>query len=268
MSLPLLFSCEKTTDGAIFVLMQNADHGPSFEADYSSWDKLARKQSAEDILYRVNHDEDVVFAFVDDECVSCKTLLENAGKTLYEAKFDISYIDGDTRAAADVISRYCIENKLTRTFTHPMTGDTPSMYVMSKTSVVELVYGFSSGDTKIVETAIKHYCGLGSVHRSSDINRFKTTISKEAAPFYVLDSDTKDYFYESIYPKARETNKKFYVLDITGISKDNENLLSFSTEIGTDELAGKIVKTTIESGNAIKYEVVQNNSSFIEEYFA
>ena len=178
--LPSLFSCnfDETfgdNPNGMEVMMSNSVQ--VFDNDSTSLRSIAEPESAEEIIYRAEHGENVLFAFSQEDCSSCESFMKNVGKRLWETKYRISLIGKEIKEEAAKISKYVADNELERMLAHPINGGTPSLYIMNNEKIVELVYGSNKDDEKIVATALKEYVKKGNVYHS-DLSDWYSSFSE------------------------------------------------------------------------------------------
>lgn len=283
--LPLLFGCDgrdiTTNDGDKFHPMMNLRTTGPFKYDSNHFSGFGEKVSAQNIIDRVNYGEDVLFAFTKEDCSSCESFLKNAGKYIYFSHYRLSYIDEDHKAAAEKISKYAVDNHLDRVLAHPISGGTPSMYIMSKKRIVELVYGSKEGDEKIVTNAFNEYLAETKVYRSElwewlymsekSPSHFRTSIS------YVLGEESKEDFYSNIYPLLLESKKTICILDMTGSArKYDDDLKTLYRYAGTEDIGGKIFEVSLtyslnsegEDEEQMAITIIDDAKSYIETNYA
>ena len=283
--LPLLFGCDgrdiTTNDGDKFHPMMNLETMGPFRYDSYHFSGFGKKATAEEIVKRVDYGEDVLFAFTKEDCSSCESFLKNAGKYIYFSNYRLSYIDEDHKAAAEKINKYAIDNHLDRVLAHPISGGTPSLYIMSKERVVELTYGSKENDEKIVTNAFDEYLAETKVYHSelskwlymSETNprKYKTSIS------YVLGEENKDDFYTNIYPLLLKSKKTICVLDMTSSAKKyNDDLKTLYGYAGTEDIEGKIFEVSLsyslnsegDDETQLAITIIDDAKSYIETNYA
>ena len=231
--------------------------------------------SAEEIIYRVEHGENVIFAFAKDDCPSCESFVDNAGRQLWTTKYRISYIDKDTKEAAETISKYAVDNGLDRTLSHPISGGTPSMYIMSKERIVELIYGSNKDDYKVLATALREYVTAGNVCYSrlgawySSFIGYKTDIE---GPTYVLNEASKDDFYTNVFPIVSKSDKKFNIIELENSDEGSSHLGVLCQFAGTEEVEGKLLDVDIADTSKNEYDntitVIDDVQSYLNENYA
>ncbi|MCR5693134.1 MAG: hypothetical protein K6G74_04125 [Bacilli bacterium] len=281
--MPLLFGCQNVditvNDGNKFHLMMTLEHASYFKYDYTHFKGIGKKTTAEEIIDRVNYGEDVLFAYSKEDCSSCENFLKNAGRNLYYSHYRISYIDEDTAAAASTINKYAIAHGIERVFAHPMSGGTPSLYVMSKERIVELAYGSNDDDEKIVTTAFKEYlaetnvshCGLSRWHI---VSGYKGYARENTQISYVLTKEKEEDFYKNVYPIVLNSRKPFCVLDLEGSDKNSTQMKKLYQMTGREDIEGKILKVEIKYNEDDPEEeetktatVIDDVQSFLEENY-
>ena len=273
--LPALFSCSEESfppnDGNKMEVMMTLEHQDMFSKLKGTINGLGAPAKAEDIIYRVDHGENVLFAFISDDCSSCESFLGNTKDFFWSGAYRISYIDSDTKNAANVINQYAIQNGLERTLIHPLSGGTPSIYVMSKERIVELIYGSTDNDEKVLTTAFKEYVAESKVNYSRPYY-FLSSTSKEQlkAPAYILSENSKEDFYNNVYPIVSKNNKKnFNVIDV---SNDSTNLGKLREAAGTEDIEGKLfnVKRVMDENDEdyrLEMTLIDDAETYLKENY-
>lgn len=277
--LPVLFGCQNvdiaTNTGDKFQLMMTLEHNSYFKADYTSFSGIGSSTKAEDIISRVDHGEDVLFAYTKEDCSSCESFLKNAGRYLYNTNYRFSYIKEDTKAAAETINNYVITNGIERVFSHPMSGGTPSLYVMSKKRIVELAYGSNNNDEKIVSTAFKEYL-TGTNIMYSGLYKWLMLhkINGNASTFgitYVLSKEKERDFYNNVYPLVLKSGKPFRVLNIGSYPKESKEMEELYGFAGKEDIEGKLFDVHNASTTPGEYEkvitVIDDVQSYLNENY-
>ena len=262
--LPVLFGCQNVditvNDGNKFHIMRSVDNHSHTRAATISFNASGTPATAEDIVRRVDYGEEVLFVYTKDDCSSCKSFLKNAGKFLHYSEYKISVIDEGTNAAAETINNYVIENGIKRVFAHPMSGGTPSIYVMNKERIVELAYGSNDNDEKILTTAFNEYLTQTKVTYCG-LNNWLNLYNGDCRPIYgttyVLSEQSEEFFYTYAYPRALASGKAFHVLDIKGFKKTNSYMKKLYEIAGTEDIEGKILEFI---------EVPINDPEYSDEY--
>jgi len=277
--LPLLFGCENdalsANDGNKFQLMMTLEHDPYFKADYNSYSGIGSRYTAEEIIERVDYGENVLFAFTKEDCPSCESFFKNAGKVIYDTNYRFAYISEDTKTAAEKISKYAIDNNLDRVLAHPISGATPSLYVMSKERIVELTYGSKNDDSKIVSVAFNEYLAKSNILYSGLfrwITLYRTMSgSSLLGNTYVLSKGKESEFYTNVYPRALASGKPLRVLNIGAYPKDSTEMQELYEYAATEDIEGKILdvhNVTTEEGDIEKaITVIDDVESFMEENY-
>ena len=283
--LPLLFGCNgrdiTTNDGDKFHPMMNLRTTGPFKYDSNHFSGFGEKVSAQNIIDRVDYGEDVLFAFTKEDCSSCESFLKNAGKYIYFSHYRLSYIDEDHKAAAEKIGKYAVDNHLDRVLAHPISGGTPSIYVMNRERVVELAYGSKEGDEKIVTNAFNEYLVETKVYHSelsewlymSEVSprKFKTSIS------YVLGEENKEDFYSNIYPLLLKSKKTICILDMaSSVRKYKDDLKTLYGYTGTEDIGGKIFEVSLsyslnsegDEEEQLAITIIDDAKSYIETNYA
>ncbi|MBO4737187.1 MAG: hypothetical protein J5627_01945 [Bacilli bacterium] len=278
--LPVLFSCGKgglpsNYDNRMEVMM-TLEHASCFKEDYSHFSGIGHATNAEDIIYRVENGENVLFAFTKEDCSSCEDFLKHAGRYIYRTHYRFSYIQDSTKEAADKISKYAVENKLERTLAHPISGGTPSMYIMSKERIVELIYGSNNNDEAKITTAFGEYLNDSNVHHSKlyrwlMLAKQSVQVLGKNNPTYVLSETSKDDFYKNIYPIVSKSKKQFNVLEIGSEDYGSRDLENLYEEVGTEEIEGKLLKierVDAESEEAnTKISIIDDTEAYLKENY-
>lgn len=231
--------------------------------------------NADDIIYRIEHGENVLFAFTQEDCPSCESLMKNAGHRLWETKYRISYIDKDTKEAAEKISKYAVDNGLERTLAHPISGSTPSMYVMSKERIVELIYGSNSNDEKVITAALREHVTKSNVHHyrvnawGSSLNRYDASLEGFT---YVLSEASKDDFYTNVFPIVSESDKRFNIIELYASDKDSVYLAELRGYAGMDDVEGKLLYVDVADTSKNKSEntidIIHDVESYLKTHYA
>ena len=128
--LPSLFSCNfddasGDNPNAMEVMMSNSVQ--VFDKNSTSLRSIAEPEYAEEIIYRAEHGENVLFAFSQEDCSSCESFMKNAGNRLWQTKYRIALIGKEIKEEAAKISKYVADNELERMIAHPIGGGTPSL---------------------------------------------------------------------------------------------------------------------------------------------
>lgn len=225
--------------------------------------------TADDIIYRVEQGENVLFAFTKEDCSSCYDFMTNAAPYLGETHFWFSYIYSNHREEANKISEYAVEKGLERTISHPIDGGTPSIYIMSKERIVELIYGSTRNDRKVIATSLKEYVKEGNVYHSN-LDRWKSLfyhgneIIRGAT--YVLTESYKDDFYKNVYPIVIKSDKHFNVLELDGSYKEKSAFQTLCGLAGTEDVEGKLILVSWE-----EYEhtitVIDDAETYLKENY-
>lgn len=200
--------------------------------------------TAEDIIYRVEHGENVIFGFTKEDCSSCEQFQKNVEHYLNETHYRFSYINENHRQEANKISEYAVEKGLERTISRPIDGSTPSIYIMSKEKIVELIYGSTEKDRKVIATSLKEYVKEGNVyHTAIDAWVYEFILSHDTikGPTYVMTEEYKDDFYENIYPIVSKSDKHFNILELSGSYKENPDFQRFCRIAETEDVEGKLL---------------------------
>lgn len=278
--LPVLFSCGEgnltSKNGNRMKVMLTLEHANCFKETYNSFSGIGDSTNAEDIIYRVEHGENVLFAFTKEDCSSCETFLQHTGQYIYRTHFRLSYIQGNTKEEADKISKYAVENKLERTLAHPISGGTPSMYIMSKERIVELIYGSNESDARKTATAFGEYLDDSNIHHSR-LSRWSMLYKQYKqyldikTPTYVLSEASKEDFYTNIYPIVSESNKRLNVLELTSGDYGSKTLKDLCEEAGTEDIEGKLFEITrietesLEGG--FKITIIDDAETYLKENY-
>ena len=228
--------------------------------------------TADDIIYRVEHGENVIFAFTKDDCSSCEQFEKNVRSYLRETHYRFSYINENHRQEANKISEYAVEKGLERTISRPIDGSTPSMYIMSKEKIVELIYGSTRNDKKVIATALKEYVKESNVYHTSvdgwgqDYLLGRDTVK---GPTYVMTESYKDYFYENVYPTVSKSDKQFNVLELNGSYKEKSNFKMLCGFVETEDVEGKLIDIAYGEEIIIKITVIDDAETYLKEnYFS
>ena len=251
--LPVLFSCDggdlPANSGNKMAVMMTLEHAGCFKESCHTASGIGYSTNAEDIIYRIEHGENVLFAFTKEDCSACENFFKRAGRYLYRTDYMFYYIKENTKEEADKISKYAVENKLERTLIHPISGGTPSMYIMSKDRIVELAYGSAEDDEKRLTTAFKEYLAESNINfaylgRWSMLYDHANKYLSLETPTYVLSEETKDDFYENVYPIVVGNKKRFDVLALNSIDLRSYDYKNLCEEAGMDDITGKLFTIT------------------------
>ena len=276
--LPSLFSCNldeifAENPNRMEVMMTIGSRYYTGEVS-TSYSAFGDPTNVEDIIYRVEHGENVIFVFTKEGCSSCESFLKNAGYYIWGKNYRISYIENNTKEAAEEISKYAVEKGLERTISRPIDGSTPSMYIMSKEKIVELIYGSTKNDQKVIATAFKEYV--------KECNVYHSTFTKWILPYYmyrdvvegptyVLGETSKDDFYTNIYPIVSKSDKKFNVLEISSNEEYSGDLQAFYKKVGTEDVEGKLLYVDIADTSKDEYEnsitVIDDAETYLKENY-
>ena len=249
--LPSLFSCNfddafGENPNGMEVMMSNSVQ--VFDNDSTSLRSIAEPEYAEEIIYRAEHGENVLFAFSQEDCSSCESFMKNVGKRLWQTKYRITLIGKEIKEEAAKISKYVADNELERIISHPINGGTPSLYIMNNEKIVELVYGSTKDDDKTVATALKEYVKKGNVYHSnlsawySSFSEHQTVVE---GPTYVLSEASKDDFYANVYPIVSKSDKKFNVIGLQPYDEGSSGLNMLRGYAGTNDIEGKLLNVHI-----------------------
>ena len=264
--LPSLFSCNLDE-----IFAENPNRMEVMMTTHSSLFILPEEPSttADDIIYRVEQGENVLFAFTKEDCSSCYDFATNASSYLAETHFWFSYIYSNHREEANKISEYAVEKGLERTISHPIDGGTPSIYIMSKERIVELIYGSTRNDAKVIATSLKEYVKEGNVYHSNlDSWRYHFYQGNEIirGATYVLTESYRDDFYQNVYPIVIKSDKHFNVLELTGSYKEKSAFQTLCGLAGTEDVEGKLIDVTYED-----YEygitVIDDTEAYLKENY-
>ena len=275
--LPNLFSCSfddasGENPNGMEVMMSNSVQ--VFDKNSTSLRSIAEPESAEEIIYRAEHGENVLFAFSQEDCSSCESFMKNVGKRLWETKYRISLIGKGIKEEAAKISKYVVDNELERMLAHPISGGTPSLYIMNNEKIVELVYGSNKDDDKIVAAALKEYVKGGNVYHS-DLSAWYSSFSEHQTviegPTYVLSEASKDDFYTNVFPLVSKSDKKFNVIGLQPYDEGSNGLNALREHAGTNDIEGKLLNVHIadswkgEKENTIT--VIDDVQSYLKENY-
>ena len=275
--LPSLFSCnfDETfgdNPNGMEVMMSNSVQ--DFDNDSTSLRSIAEPESAEEIIYRAEHGENVLFAFSQEDCSSCESFMKNAGNRLWQTKYRISLIGKEIKEEAAKISKYVADNELERMLAHPINGGTPSLYIMNNEKIVELVYGSNKDDDKIVATALKEYVKKGNVYHS-DLSAWYSSFSEHQTviegPTYVLSRSSKDDFYANVFPIVLKSDKKFNVIGLQPYDEGSNGINALREYAGTNDIEGKLLNVHIadswkgENENTIT--IIDDVQSYLKENY-
>ena len=275
--LPNLFSCSfddasGENPNGMEVMMSNSVQ--VFDKNSTSLRSIAEPESAEEIIYRAEHGENVLFAFSQEDCSSCESFMKNVGKRLWETKYRISLIGKGIKEEAAKISKYVVDNELERMLAHPISGGTPSLYIMNNEKIVELVYGSNKDDDKIVAAALKEYVKGGNVYHS-DLSAWYSLFSEHQTviegPTYVLSEASKDDFYTNVFPLVSKSDKKFNVIGLQPYDEGSNGLNALREHAGTNDIEGKLLNVHIadswkgEKENTIT--VIDDVQSYLKENY-
>lgn len=273
--LPSLFSCNldevfANNTNAIEVMMSGTFQ--VYDATTpGSFKRVGLPTNAEDIIYRVEHGENVLFAFTKEGCSSCESFIENAGDYLWEKNYRISYIDTNTKEEAEKISNYAVEKGLERTISKPISGSTPSMYIMSKEKIVELIYGSTKNDKKVLATALKEYVKGSNVYHfklNSWIARILSYEDIAKGPTYILSESYKDDFYTNLYPIVSKSEKKFNILELEDSDEGSFWLDMLYGYAKTEDVEGKLIDASWERyGRVPTFTVTDDAKAYIKENY-
>jgi hypothetical protein len=248
------------------VMMSNSVQ--DFDNDSTSLRSIAEPESAEEIIYRAEHGENVLFAFSQEDCSSCESFMKNVGKRLWETKYRISLIGKEIKEEAAKISKYVADNELERMLAHPINGGTPSLYIMNNEKIVELVYGSTKDDDKTVATALKEYVKKGNVYHSnlsawySSFSEHQTVVE---GPTYVLSEASKDDFYTNVFPIVSESDKKFNVIEVKSYDENSSGLNMLRGYTGTYDLEGKLLYVDLADKSTIT--IIDDAQSYLKENY-
>lgn len=277
--LPVLFSCDggdlPANSGNKMAVMMTLEHAGCFKESYQTASGIGYATNAEDIIYRIEHGENVLFAFTKEDCSACENFFKRAGRYLYRTDYMFYYIKENTKEEADKISKYAVENKLERTLIHPISGGTPSMYIMSKDRIVELAYGSAEDDEKILTTAFKEYLTESNINfaylsRWSMLYKQSHNYLSFETPTYVLSQETKDDFYETIYPIVSGNKKRFDVLALNSSDLSSKAYQNLCEEAGMDDITGKlftITKIPTSEESNYKITIIEDAKTYLEENY-
>lgn len=252
---------------AMEVMMSNSVQ--VFDKDSTSLRSIAEPESAEEIIYRAEHGENVLFAFSQEDCSSCERFMKNAGNRLWQTKYRITLIGKEIKEEAAKISKYVVDNELERMLAHPISGGTPSLYIMNNEKIVELVYGSNKDDDKIVATALKEYVKVGNVYHS-DVSGWYSSFSRHDAliegPTYVLSEASKDDFYANVFPIVSKSDKKFNVIGVKSYDENSAGLNMLRGCTGTNDLEGKLLYIDLaDKENTIT--IIDDVQSYLKENY-
>ena len=257
---------------AMEVMMSNSVQ--VFDKDSTSLRSIAEPESAEEIIYRAEHGENVLFAFSQEDCSSCESFMKNVGKRLWETKYRISLIGKEIKEEAAKISKYVADNELERMLAHPINGGTPSLYIMNNEKIVELVYGSNKDDEKIVATALKEYVKKGNVYHS-DLSDWYSSFSEHQTviegPTYVLSRSSKDDFYANVFPIVLKSDKKFNVIGLEPYDEGSNGINALREYAGTNDIEGKLLNVHIADSWKGEHEntitVIDDVQSYLKENY-
>ncbi|MBR4274879.1 MAG: hypothetical protein IKQ34_02595 [Bacilli bacterium] len=251
---------------AMEIMMSNSVQ--VFDKDSTSLRSIAEPESAEEIIYRAEHGENVLFAFSQEDCSSCERFMKNAGNRLWQTKYRITLIGKEIKEEAAKISKYVVDNELERMLAHPISGGTPSLYIMNNEKIVELVYGSNKDDDKIVATALKEYVKGGNVYHS-DVSGWYSSFSRHDAliegPTYVLSEASKDDFYKNVFPIVSKSDKKFNVIGVKSYDENSAGLNMLRGCTGTNDLEGKLLYVDLADKSTIT--IIDDVQSYLKENY-
>lgn len=225
--------------------------------------------TAEDIIYRVEHGENVIFAFTKEDCSSCEEFKKNTQDYCIETQYRFSYINENHRQEANKISEYAVEKGLERTISRPIDGSTPSMYIMSKEKIVELIYGSTRNDKKVLATSLKEYVKESNVyHAGLDVWRYEFIQYHDSikGPTYVMTEEYKDDFYENVYPIVSKSDKHFNVLELDGSYKEDSDFQTLCGLAGTEDVEGKLIDVYWEDYKHY-IDVIDDTEAYLKENY-
>lgn len=222
-----------------------------------SYKTLLRFSNINEVIETVEWGEDILLLFYGEDCHSCQESIPNLINDISYLRLSIFVINTNTSESASALNRYIAEKGIQKVTSNVINGGTPSLYLLNNKKVTEVFYG-SKGDktTDVVIKALKEYttcCGLEYCLADLGI------CEKPNVPTYILDRNkpgSTGFYYESIFPLAKKSQKSFQVLDVTSIQDNLKGIVldSFGNNLydssgwGLDSFDGWIVSLDTFAG--------------------
>ena len=249
-----------------YVLLRNGDLLADGPDDYESF---THRSVASSIIQRIAGGEDVLFLFASDACHVCADSKDFLASTIRRLGVELNLIYGNTYNEAGDLNAFIANSGIAkRVGEHPMSGATPSLYLLSDQTLTEVMYGVSGSPSNVdnvISASLQSYATLCQTYVYESAAPFLSTATEEVLLYAFDQGDEQAYrfFHESLLPVSRGSNKRLLVANITNMG--DEDKISLATAFGTE--AAALSGSLRHEETAVRYDG-QSVDELLSGYFS